>query len=164
MQTLLRISGVVSGVVFVFALLAFGLLPMRYTGVFSDVLKAGRDHGELLQRLESNWRYRENQYQAVQEWIDQRCTLEETIQRFQEMDREYAQVRPCFPSTVYPRLPQSDEERYYLCILGRVESILNGQGRAKELAVARRRLEQEYQQLQARCPKSELETWPLAGL
>jgi hypothetical protein len=137
-----------SGVVFVIALLAFGVLGLlRYTGVFSDVLNAGRDREELQQWQASIWRYRENQYQAVQEWIDQRSTLEHTMQRFQELDREYAQAWPSFSNMVQQRLPQSDEERHYLLIRGGVETLLHG--RPNELAAAGRRLEQEYQQLQA---------------
>jgi hypothetical protein len=137
-----------SGVIFVSALLAFAVLRIRYKGVSSDVLEAVRDREEVLQRLARLRRYRDNQYQAVQEWIDQRCFLEETMQQFQELDREYTQAQPSFPSMAHQRLPKSDEERHYLLIRERVEKILRG--RTEELTAARRRLEKEHQQLQAR--------------
>jgi hypothetical protein len=140
-----------SGVVFVSALLALavGVFGMRYTGVFSDFVKAVHDGDEWRQWQESIRGYREYQYQAVQEWLDQPCTLEQIMQRFQESDREYPRAWSSFPSRVQQcEGPQSDEERHYRLILPRLETILYGH--PNELAAARHRLEKEHQQLQAR--------------
>ncbi len=82
----------------------------------------------------------------MQEWIAQRCPLAETMQQFQEGDRELEQEWPAYYFTDQKEWA-SDEDRYYHLIRTYVEAILREQ--PEELATARCRLERDYQQLQA---------------
>jgi Flp pilus assembly protein TadB len=101
--------------------------------------------GEELQRLQRATLHRqEARRQAVQEWIARHRSLAETMERFQELDHDwpdYSEAR------LREKLPESDVERHYRLILSYMRAEL--QGRSEELAAVLRRLENEYQQLQA---------------
>jgi hypothetical protein len=138
-------------VFFVVGMLTFAVFGLRYACSPHDMLAVIHRAEELEQWQEIIWRSRENQYQAVQEWLTHRCTLAQTMQRFQELDQEMDQTSPGYTRKMQKISKLPDEERHDLLIRERLESILHD--RPGELALALRRLERDYRQLQAGSPK-----------
>jgi hypothetical protein len=124
-------------------LLTLGVFTLRFACSPADSQETRR--GEELQKLQrATLRREQARRQAVQEWMAQRRSLAETMQRFQELDHDwpdYSEAR------LREKLPESDVERHYRLILSYARAEL--QGRSEELATVLRRLENEYQQLQA---------------
>jgi hypothetical protein len=88
----------------------------------------------------------------VRSWLDRRWTLRETLSRFQELEQEeLAQDWPSLRGILRESLLKSGEERYCRVIRAHLPVILHD--RPQELIAALRRLEKEYQQLQASSPK-----------
>src|SRR5262249_47631748 len=88
--------------------------------------------------------------QVVRDVIAQRCSLKEALARFQELDRELDRVQPAsFPKVSEIRAQKwpSELEGRYQSIITRVEDLLRG--RPEEAAAVLRRLDKDYQQLQA---------------
>jgi hypothetical protein len=138
-----------TAVALVVALLALGVFGLRLACSPSDyreLVQASRRREDLRERERASLRLRQLHKQAVQEWIAQRCTLAETMQRLQEGDRELEQIWPAF-YTIKQKKWASEEDRYYHLIHEYAEEIL--QERPEELAAALRRLEGDYRKLQA---------------
>jgi hypothetical protein len=127
-------------VALVMGLLTLGVFGLRLA-CFSGEFPESHD-SEKFQRLkQATDRRMEARQQAVREYIAQRCTLAETMRRFQELDHEW-------PDYITPNRKwwPSDDERYYRILLACVEGILKGQ--SEELAATLRRLEKDRRQLQ----------------
>lgn len=133
-------TALVATIVGLLAVCVFGLRFGCSPSAFQKEIR----RGENLERLkQATFRRVEARRQAVQEWIAQRYSLAETMQRFQEWEREW----PDYSAIVRKTQTESDEKRYYRIIGSHVEAVL--QGRPEELASALCRLEKDYQQLQA---------------
>jgi hypothetical protein len=121
----------------------FGLRFAYSPGDYQKFVQINDRREDLLRKWEAYRGRLESRKQAVREWIAQRRTLAETVQRFQELDREWGDTsaigRPMWPGT--------EEEIRYQHIRSIVELLL--QGRPQELAPVLRRLEMNYRQLQA---------------
>jgi hypothetical protein len=88
--------------------------------------------------------------QVVRELIAQQCGLQEAMARLQELDCELDREQPDFAaklSVVRARQWSSDAERHYHYITTIVKDLLRD--RPEEAATVLRRLEKDYQQLQA---------------
>jgi septal ring factor EnvC (AmiA/AmiB activator) len=137
MNALLRTAVVALAV----GLLTLGVFGLRFAWSPSDILREIR-RGEEIQGLRRiTDRRTEARQKAVQEYIAQRRTLAETMQRFQESDHEW----PYYDAVLWKC--SSDDEKHYRQLIGHVEGAL--EGRPEELAAVLRRLEKDYQQLQA---------------
>jgi hypothetical protein len=90
-------------------------------------------------------RFLEGQNRAAEEWLTQRYTWEETLERLQELDQEMDQAWPGFTRMIGETTQQSAEERHYQVILYCVLKILRD--RPEELIVALRRLEKDSQRV-----------------
>ena len=131
----------------VVGLLTLGCFTLRYAFSPGDVQELIR-RSEQNQRLEqASLRRQEGKRRAAQAYIAQRCTLAQTMQRWQESEQGFGQEWPVFRDILQQPLPWSDEERYYGSILAYVEVILRGQ--PEKLAAVLRRLEKEFQHLRA---------------
>jgi hypothetical protein len=128
-------------------LLTVGFLSLRFAYSPGDFQEMIRRNEELRRLHQAMLHRRQLMQQAAQAYIAQRCTLAETMQRWQESEQELGQEWPVYRDIL--RLPPqlSGEERYYGGIMVQVETILRGQ--PEELAAVLRRLEKEYQQLRA---------------
>jgi heme/copper-type cytochrome/quinol oxidase subunit 1 len=130
----------------VLGLLALGCFALRYTyspGDLQDMIRRSEEN----ERLEQvTLRRQQAERQAAQAYIAQRCTLAQTMQRWQQLEQQLGQEWPLFRD-VLEQHAMSDEQRYYGGIRAHVEAILRGQ--PAELAGVLRRLEKEYQQLRA---------------
>ena len=129
---------VVALVVGLLTLGVFGLRLLCFSWEFPE-----SHHNEKFLRLkQATDRRMEARQRAAQEYVAQRCTLAETMRRFQELDHEW-------PDYVTPNRGSwpSDEKRHYRVLLTCVEGILQGQ--PEEWAAVLGRLEKDYQQLQA---------------
>jgi hypothetical protein len=105
--------------------------------------------GQEVERLEQALKRREEaRHQAVQELLAQRCTLKETLLRFQALNREWPDI---IAMARVAGAEWSDEEIAYQLILKYVEMALSGQ--AEESTAALRRVEHDYQQLHAGSPR-----------
>ena len=144
MNPLLRTLVVAFGVVLL-ALGVFGFHLACSPSDYQELVRASRRKEDLRERERASLRLRQLHKQAVQEWIAQRCTLAETMQRLPEGDRELEQKWPAY--TIKEKGWASDEDRLYQLILTHVEVVLRE--RPEELATARCRLERDYQQFQA---------------
>lgn len=141
MTAFMRISGGFIGV-FLLALVGFSLLY----GCDSRAWLTAIHHGEELDQLHEFVLNREkSQRQAVQEWIVQRRTLAETMQRFQELDQESDEIWPGRIRIIRTNPKLSAENRSYGSIRHLVESILREH--PEELALALCRLEKDFQRL-----------------
>jgi len=129
-------------VAFVVGLLTLGVFGLRLAWSPSDLQRESRRVEELQRLRRAMDRRTEARQQAAQEWIAQRCTLAETMQRFQELDGEWPDY-----ITLRRKWWPSDDERHYRVLLAHVGGAL--EGRPEELAGVLRRLEKDYQQLQA---------------
>jgi hypothetical protein len=128
---------------FVVGLLTVAVVTLRWTYSASDAQEQRRV--EELDRLREATLHREEaRRQAVQEWIAQRRSLAETMQRFQDLDHDWPDYHAAW---LREKLPESEAERQYRQIVNYVKTVL--QGRAEELAAVLCRLENEYRQLQA---------------
>ncbi|HEY7423474.1 MAG TPA: hypothetical protein VH682_04460 [Gemmataceae bacterium] len=128
-------------VVLVVGLLTLGVFGLRLA-CFPGEFPESQDNEKFQRLKQATERRMEARQQAVQEYIAGRCTLAETMRRFQELDHEW----PDFVTSNRKWWP-SDEERHYRVLLSGVEGILQGQ--PEELAATLRRLEEDRQQLQA---------------
>ncbi len=90
MNPLLRTS-VVALVVVLLALGVFGFRLACSPSDYREFVQESRRKENLRELERANLRRRQLHRQAVQEWIVQRCALEETMQRLQEGDRELEQ-------------------------------------------------------------------------
>jgi len=145
MNPLLRTTVVVL-VVVLLALGVFGFHLACSPSDYQELVQASRRKEDLRERERASLRLRQLHKQAVQEWIAQRCTLAETMQRLPEGDRELEQKWPAY-YTIKQKEWASEEDRYYHLIREYVEEILHE--RPEELATARCRLQRDYRQLQA---------------
>jgi hypothetical protein len=144
MNALLRTTAVA----LVVALLTLGVFGPRFAcspGDYQTLLQEIRRHEELQELEQTTSRREEAIRQATHDYIAQRCTLAETMQRVRELEREVDQEWP-YLSSARKMSPLSDEERHYGVIISYVQTILYG--RSGELATVLRRLEKDYQQLQ----------------
>jgi hypothetical protein len=130
----------------VVGLLALCLVTLRDACSQRDWLREIRRQEEIQRLQQVTQRHQEGQYQAVQEWMTQHCTLAETMQRLQELEEERDRDWPGYTSTVWEHAQLSDQERHYQFILLSVKEALSG--RPEELTVVLRRLEKDSQQLQ----------------
>jgi hypothetical protein len=139
-------------------LIMSGDSPWSGRGVFAVSLKTfayPRFNGEAARReaevehLEQALKRREEaRRQAVQELLSQRCTLKETLLRFQALNQEWPDI------IVMARVAgaeESDEEIAYRLILQYVQIALSE--RSEESAAALRRVENDYQQLHTGSPR-----------
>ncbi|HEY7425244.1 MAG TPA: hypothetical protein VH682_13515 [Gemmataceae bacterium] len=147
MNALIRLAVVVAVVLPLAVLGCFGfrfachpvgrlLQEVRYGEVLD------KTHQAVLRRLKSK-------EQVVCDVIAQRCSLQEALARFQELDREFDPDWPAsFPklSEIRARKWTSEVERHYQYITTGAKSLLDG--RPEETAAVLRRLEKDYQQLQ----------------
>jgi hypothetical protein len=132
----------------VLGLLALGFFTIRCTYSPGDLQEMIRRSEEIHRLERAMLRRHQAMRQAAQACIAQRCTLAETIQRWQELEQEMGQELPFYSVILRQHpIPTSDEERHYGGILANIEAILRGQ--PEELAAVLRRLEKEYQQLLA---------------
>jgi hypothetical protein len=134
-------------VVLVVGLLALYLVSLRDACLQRDWLREIGRREEIQRLHQVTQRHQEGQYQAVQEWISQRCTLEETLQRLEELEEERDRDLTGYTSTVWEHAPLSDQDRHHQFILLSVKTELSE--RPEELTAVLRRLEKDYQQLQA---------------
>lgn len=141
MNPLLRTT-VIALVVVLLALGVFGFRLACSPSDFQELVQESRRKEALRERERAVLRRRQLYGQAVQDWIAQRCTLAETMQRLQEGDRELKQEWYARYSIRWA----SNEDRHYQLIHMYVEMILHE--RPEELATARCRLQRDYQQLQ----------------
>jgi len=128
-------------VVLVVGLLTLGVFGLRLA-YFPGQFPESHDNEQFQRLRQATDRRMEARQQAVQEYIARRCTLEETMRRFQELDHEW-------PDYVTPNRKwwPPDEERHHRILIAGVEGILQGQ--PEELAATLHRLEKDRQQLQA---------------
>jgi hypothetical protein len=128
-------------VALIVGLLTLGVFGLRLA-CFSWEFPESHDNEELQRLKQATDRRIEARQRAAQEYVARRCTLAETMRRFQELDHEW-------PDYVTPNRKwwPSDEERHYRILLSYIEGILQGQ--PEELAATLRRLETDHQQLQA---------------
>jgi hypothetical protein len=137
-------------VAFVGVLLTLGIFGLRFAyspGDYQKLLQAVRRHEELKEWHRETWRHAKAIRQAAHEYIVQRCTLVETMQRLQELELQCGQEWPAYGAFLRQPGPFSDEERYYALIIAYGED--NLRGRPDEAAAFLRRLEKDYQQLRA---------------
>jgi hypothetical protein len=131
----------------VLGLLTLGVFTLRFAYSPGDWQEINR-RSEEIQRLEqAALRREEAMRQAARSYIAQRCTLAQTMQRWQELEQEFSQEWPVFRDILRRPHPMSDEERYYGLIMDNVEAVLRGQ--PEKLATVLRRLEKDYEQFQA---------------
>jgi hypothetical protein len=147
MHVLLRITGIV----IVIGLLTIGIFGIRYACYPRDLLSVIHRAEEVEQLHQAMLRRQESQNQAAQEWMTQRCTWEETMQRLRELDQEMDQAWPGYSRMVGESTKLSAEERHYQFIFHYVTTV--PRGRPEELAVVLRRLEKDSQQLHSGSPK-----------
>jgi hypothetical protein len=83
----------------------------------------------------------------------QRSSLEDTMQRLQELDQEMEQAWPGYTRLVEETTKGTLEAWHHQFILDYIKDVLHDQ--PEEFALARRRLEKEHQQLQAGKKKGE---------
>jgi hypothetical protein len=105
---------------------------------------------ELQQGQQATLHRFESKEQVVRDVIAQRCSLREALARFQELDREFDCDWPAsFPkqSEMRARKWPSEVEGHYQYIIAIVQGLLDD--RPDEAAAVLRRLEKDYQQLQA---------------
>jgi hypothetical protein len=119
-----------------------------------DLIRSARRDEELEQLRRASARHIEAKEKAVKELIFQRCSLRETLVRWQELDREWLQeVERDWPGLVpgileghrWNRRDRSEVDFYYECITWRAKGLLLD--RPEEAAAVLCRLEKEYQQL-----------------
>jgi hypothetical protein len=137
-------------VAFVGGLLTLGILGLRFAyspGDFQKLFQAARRHEEIKESLRTTGRHSKAIRQAAHEYIVQRCTLSETMQRLQELELQYGQEWPAFGTYLRQPGPCSDEERHHALIIAYGED--NLRGRPEEAAAFLCRLEKDYQQLRA---------------
>jgi hypothetical protein len=149
MNTVMKIFGIV----FVVVLLALYLVSIRDACSQRDWLRESRRTEEIQRLRQVTRRYQEGQYQAVEEWISQRCTLAETMQRLKELEQERDREWPGYTSTVWVHTQLSDQERHYQCVLDHVKTVLHE--RPEDLTVVLRRLEKDSKQLQTSSPNTD---------
>ena len=146
MNSLMR-PVLVAGFAVVLTVCVFGLrLTCSPVGISALVSNLQRDE-ELEQKRRATYRRMEARRQLAREWIDGRLTLAEVLEQFQELDVEL----PDF-IVAGPKVPWggSNQERRYHLLRKLVEWILRD--RPAELSEVLRRLEKDYQQLQASRP------------
>ena len=100
---------------------------------------------ELEQLRQATLRRMEARRDVVRAVIARCCTLEEAIEQLQELDHEWPDY-----SASRSKVPVSGEEWSYGFLRAEVEEALHG--RPEEAAAVLRRLEKDYQQLQAGMP------------
>jgi hypothetical protein len=129
------------GVVFIVVLLAVGVFGLRYACSSRDMLSVIH-RAEDVERLHTAMlRHQEGQYQAAGEWMTQRCTWEEAMQRLQELDQDMDQAWPGYTRLLEETMQRSAEERHYQFIRHYVQTVLHQ--RPEDLTVALRRLERD---------------------
>jgi hypothetical protein len=132
----------------VLGLLTLGCFTLRYAyspGDFQEIIRRTEENERLEQAM---LRRQQAARQAAQAYIAQRCTLAQTMQRWQQLEQQLGQEWPVYRDILWQQLPpMPDEERHYGGIRVHVEVILRGQ--PAESAAVLRRLEREYQQLRA---------------
>lgn len=141
MNALLRIFGVI----FIFTVLTIGIFGLRDACSPRDILTEFHRAEEVERVHEAIVRHQDGQYQTVQEWMKQRCTWEEAMQRLQELDQDMEEVWPGYTRRMRETTKQSDEERHYQLILHYVKTVLHE--RPEELAVVLGRLEKDSRRL-----------------
>jgi hypothetical protein len=148
MNALIRLAVVVAVVLPLAVLCCFGF---RFACHPVGWLLHEASLGETLEKTQqAALRRVESKEQVVRDLIAQRCSLQEALARFQELDREFDREWPdAFPklSEIGARQWPPEVERHYHYILAKVEDHLLG--RPEEAAAVLRRLEKDYQQLRA---------------
>jgi hypothetical protein len=127
-------------VALVVCVMTVGVFAIRQ--VVSPVDSRESQRGEELRRLEQITALRiEARRQAVRELIAQRCTLSETLHRFEELDEEW----PNYSAGIRKSLPVSDDDRHYEVLLAYVRAILRE--RPEQLRSVLNRLQEDYRKL-----------------
>lgn len=140
----------ISAVVLVVSLLTLGAVGLRIAFAPEDcqiLLEESRRYEKLQQLQRATLRHGEALQHAAQEYIAQRCTLAEAMQRVQELEQELGREWPAYAPILRQPQPLPDDGRHYGIILAYVAAVLRSQ--PEELAAVRRRSEKDYQQLQA---------------
>lgn len=138
MQTLLRTAAIA---LVVAAPLTLWVLGLRFVSIPRGFREAARREEEV-ERLEQALKRREEaRYQAVQELLSQRCTLQETLRRFQTSNQEWPNI---IAMARVALSEESDEEIAYRLLRRYLEDALAK--RPEESAAVLRRLENDYQQ------------------
>jgi hypothetical protein len=105
---------------------------------------------ELQQARPAIVRRGESKEQVVRDVIARRCSLKEALAHLQELDDELDDILPASflrSSEIRARKWPSDVEGHYQYIILAVKALLRGQ--PEEASAVLRRLEKDYQQLQA---------------
>ena len=150
MNALIRPAFVVAVVLPLTVLGCFGLRFACNPEALRSLLREVRYREELQQAQQATLRRVESKEQVVRDVIAQRCSLKEALTRFQELDAEFDRDWPdafSKQSEIRAWRWASEVERHYQYILARVEDHLRD--RPEETAAVLRRLEKDYQQLQA---------------
>jgi hypothetical protein len=135
-------------VALVVGLLTLGVFGLRFAcspGDYERFLQESRRQEELRDLKQAISRREEAIRQATHDYIAERCTLAESIQRLRQLEQEW--LPSADHNLVRETSGMSDEKRHYELIMNYVRSILRG--RSEELATVVRRLEKDYQRLQA---------------
>jgi hypothetical protein len=115
----------------------------HFASIPSSSQETARRDQEVGRLVQAHKRRDEARKQAVQELLSQRCTLPQTLQRFQELNREWPDM---IVMARVARAKESDEQIAYRLILAYVEMALSEQ--SEELVVVLHRLKNDYQKLQ----------------
>lgn len=128
-------------------LLTAGVFTLSFACSPGDWLEIIRRSEELDRVERATLRCEEAKWHLAQAYIAQRCTLAQAMQRWQQLEQELGKEWPVYSDILRHPLQMSDEERHYRGILADVEAVLRGQ--PEKLAAVLRRLDKDYQQLQA---------------
>jgi hypothetical protein len=132
---------------FILGLLAVGVFGLRCACLPSEemreMMKTIHRAEEVTRLNQAAQRRLEGKHQAVQAWMSQRCTWEETMQRMQELDEEMEEAWPGYTRMIGRITPLSAEQRRYQCVFHYVKTVLRE--RPEELAEVLRRLEKDSQ-------------------
>jgi hypothetical protein len=132
-------------VFFVVCLLALAVFGFREVSSRLELV-SGIHRAEQVEPLrQARLRFLEGQNRAAEEWLTQRCTWEETLQRLQELDQEIDQAWPGYTRMIGETTQQSAQERHYQLILYYVTQTLRK--RPEELTVSLCRLEKDSQRV-----------------
>lgn len=137
-------------VVLLVSLLTLGAVGLRVACSpegFQSLLHESRRHEKLQQLHHATSRRNEGLQHAAEEYIAQRCNLEEAMQRVHEVEQDLSREWPAYAHILRRSHPVPNENRHYGIILTYVEVVLRGQ--PERWTAVRRRLEEDYRRFQA---------------
>jgi hypothetical protein len=150
-----------SALLFILGLLAGGVYGIRHACSPRKTLTIIRRAEELERLHQAALRRLEGKFQATQEWLQQRCTWEETMQRMRELDEVLEADWSGYTRTIGEITPLSGEQKHHQGILQYVKTVLRE--RPEELAEVLRRLEKDSQRLPSGSPIPAKQQRPLPG-